>query len=135
MDCLFCKIAKGSEPSVKVYEDDNTLAFMDLYPVAEGHTLIIPKAHFRNILDITPDEISNVGKAVAKVAVAVKKATNADGITVVQASEKAAKQFVFHLHFHIIPRFDNDGFGLGFTPHETTHEALEGIASKITEEL
>ena len=100
----FAKILRGEFPSYKVYEDDHTLAFLDIMPRAPGHTLVIPKAAARNILDISQDDFAHVARASHRIARAAKMAFDADGITVMQFSEPASGQEVYHLHMHIIPR-------------------------------
>ena len=111
-DCLFCKIIKGEIPSSKLYETENVLAFLDIAPVHKGHALVVPKKHFMDILDIDEKDLAEVAKAVKKVALAVKKATNADGLTVTSNNKKSAGQVIMHYHIHIIPRFENDGLKL-----------------------
>lgn len=101
---VFAKILGGQIPAHRVYEDDLTLAFMDVMPAADGHVLVIPKANYRNILDCPDDVLQATIVTTRKVAIAAHKAFIADGITVAQYSEKAGGQEVFHLHFHIIPR-------------------------------
>ena len=103
---VFAKILRGEMPAHKVYEDEATLAFMDIMPRGEGHTLVIPKAPARNILDADPEALAAVIKTAQKVARAVKKAFDADGVTVQQFNEAAGGQVVFHLHVHVIPRFE-----------------------------
>jgi histidine triad (HIT) family protein len=100
----FAKILRGEFPCYKVHEDDHTLAFLDIMPRCPGHTLVIPKAPARNILDITPDDLAHVARASQKIARATMTAFGADGITVQQFSEPAGGQVVFHLHVHVIPR-------------------------------
>ncbi|MFB0544948.1 MAG: HIT family protein [Candidatus Hodarchaeota archaeon] len=107
-ECIFCSIVAGKIPSSRVFEDEKILAFLDINPVARGHTLVIPKAHYRNLLDLPEEEVSIVYKAVKKVALAVKKAVGAEGILILQANEKAALQAVFHSHTHIIPKWVDD---------------------------
>ena len=102
----FAKILRGEFPSYKVYEDDHTLAFLDIMPRAPGHTLVIPKSAARNILDITQDDFAHVARAGHTIARAAKRAFVADGITLMQFSEPASGQEVYHLHMHIIPRID-----------------------------
>ena len=110
-DCIFCKIRSGAITAFRVYEDDGFIAFMDIYPAVRGHTLVIPKWHFRNMLD-TPETIGkNFYNVISKVANAVKKAFNADGIYMFQQNESAAGQEIFHSHVHIIPRYKGDDFG------------------------
>ncbi len=101
---IFAKILRGEFPCHKVFETDKTLSFLDIMPRAPGHTLVIPKAPARNILDIKPDDFAEVARVACKIAVAVKKAFNADGVTLQQFSEPAAGQVVYHLHMHVIPR-------------------------------
>ncbi|MBV1698221.1 MAG: HIT family protein [Hyphomicrobiales bacterium] len=101
---LFAKILRGELPSHKVYEDDKTFAFLDIMPRAPGHTLIIPKAPVRNLLDIALDDLAKVMKTTQMVARAAMAVFAADGLTVQQFNEQAGGQVVFHLHFHVIPR-------------------------------
>jgi histidine triad (HIT) family protein len=101
---VFAKILRGELPSYKVYEDDLAFAFLDIMPRAPGHTLVIPKASARNILDVAPDDLAHVMKVVQKIAKASMKVFNADGVTVQQFSEPAGGQVVFHLHVHVMPR-------------------------------
>jgi histidine triad (HIT) family protein len=109
MDCIFCKIVSGDIPSVKVYEDDRVLAFMDINPINDGHLLIIPKSHAGTIHDIAEPDFLAVMAATRKLAIAVKKALNPDGINLMQLNGKAANQVVPHLHVHIVPRWSGDG--------------------------
>lgn len=103
---IFAKILRGEIPSFKVYEDDETLCFMDIMPRTDGHCLVIPKTPCRNILDATPAQLAACMVSVSKVANAAKTAFDADGITLQQFSEAAGGQEVFHLHFHILPRHE-----------------------------
>jgi len=103
-DNVFAKILRGEVPSCKVYEDDGAFAFLDIMPRTPGHTLVIPKAPARNILDIAPDDLAHVMKVAQKIACACMKAFAADGVTVQQFSEPAGGQVVFHLHVHVMPR-------------------------------
>ncbi len=105
----FAKILRGEFPCHKVYEDDHVLAFLDIMPRSPGHTLVIPKAPARNILDIAPDDYAHVARAAHKIAAAAMKAFKADGITVQQFNEPAGGQVVFHLHMHVMPRHDGGG--------------------------
>lgn len=106
-DNIFAKILRGEIPSSKVYEDADTLAFMDIMPRADGHLLVIPKTPCRNVLDATPDQLAAVMNTVQKMARAVMKAFDADGVTIQQFNETAGGQEVFHLHFHVLPRHDS----------------------------
>jgi len=131
---IFAKILRGEIPCVKVYEDDHTLAFMDVMPQAPGHLLVIPKTGSRNILDADPDVLTKTIPVVQKLAVAAKEAFDADGIYVAQFNEPAAGQTVFHLHFHIVPRKD----GEPLKPHSgamADAEMLKAHAEKIKQAL
>jgi histidine triad (HIT) family protein len=101
---VFAKILRGEMPAHKVYEDDDTFAFMDIMPRGPGHCLVIPKKAARNILDVDPDSLAAVAHTTQKIARAVKEAFDADGVTVQQFNEHAGGQVVFHLHVHVIPR-------------------------------
>ncbi len=105
-DCIFCKIIAGELPATIVDEDEHTIAFMDIMPRADGHALVIPKVKARNILDIPAEDLAELIKAVQRVAKASKQAFAADGITIQQFNESAGGQVVFHIHFHVIPRFE-----------------------------
>ncbi|MEH3092675.1 MAG: HIT family protein [Agrobacterium cavarae] len=131
---IFAKILRGEIPCVKVYEDDHTLAFMDVMPQAPGHLLVIPKTGSRNILDADPDVLTKTIPIVQKLAVAAKEAFDADGIYVAQFNEPAAGQTVFYLHFHIVPRKD----GETLKPHSGAMadvEMLKAHAEKIKQAL
>jgi histidine triad (HIT) family protein len=112
MNDLFLKIINGEIPAVKVYEDEYTMAFLDIKPVNPGHTLVIPKEHSKNFLETPDDTIQRLFPVAKKVANAVKKAVDADGINIHINNEPAAGQVVFHTHIHIIPRFEGDGLRL-----------------------
>ena len=108
-DCIFCKIVRGEVPAEKIYEDENTLAFMDLRPVSRGHALVIPKNHSADFLSAQDTDLINATKTAQKVAAAIMKGIGASGINITSNNGSAAGQVIFHLHFHIIPRFANDG--------------------------
>ncbi len=127
---IFAKILRGEAGCVRVYEDEGALAFMDIMPRAEGHLLVIPKSPARNILDISPDALAGLMPAVQKLAIAAKAALAADGVSVLQFNETAGGQVVFHLHFHVIPRFE----GVSLKPPGgpiVPAEQLEPVAAKI----
>lgn len=131
---IFAKILRGEIPCHRVYEDADTLAFMDVMPQSPGHLLVIPKAPSRNILDADPATLSKVIPIVQKLANAAKDAFEADGITVTQFNEPAAGQTVYHLHFHIIPRYE----GAGLKPHTgqiEDHSVLAANAKKVVDAL
>ncbi len=131
MDCLFCKIINGEIPSKKIYEDEFSFAFLDINPINQGHTLLVPKKHSRNIFDIDEETLKNLSPALKKVSIAVKKGTKADGINIHINNEPSAGQVVFHTHIHIIPRFEKDSIKIWQgKPYE--NELIEKeIAEKI----
>lgn len=122
---IFAKILRGEIPAHKVYEDEHSLAFMDVMPQATGHALVIPKQGSRNILDADPQTLTRLIPVVQKVAVAAKEAFSADGVTVIQFNEPAAGQTVYHLHFHVIPRVE----GMPLKPHSGTMEDQAVLAA------
>jgi|TARA_A100001391_G_scaffold181445_1_gene147430 histidine triad (HIT) family protein len=129
-DNIFGKILKGEIPSHKVYEDDDTLAFMDVMPQSRGHTLVIPKTGSRNLFDAEPQVLANLIQKTQRVARAVMSAMDADGLRVAQFNEAPAGQTVFHLHFHVIPMYD----GVPLRPHTgemADQDELAAQAEKI----
>jgi len=132
---IFAKILRGEIPCHKVYEDDVALAFMDVMPQGDGHTLVIPKrAKVRNVLEMDADELAALIPRVQKVAKAVKQAFNADGVMLIQYNEPAAGQTVFHPHFHVIPRFE----GVPLKPHAgkmADQDLLKAHAAKVAAAL
>jgi histidine triad (HIT) family protein len=115
---VFAKILRGELPAERLYEDEHTLALMDIMPRGDGHCLVIPKAPARNILDVEVDSLAAVMATTQRMARAVMKAFDADGVTIQQFNESAGGQVVFHLHMHVIPRFD----GVAMKPHTGTME-------------
>jgi len=109
-ECLFCNIVKGVIPAEKIYEDDDVFAFLDINPNNKGHTLVIPKTHFDNIYTISPSKWEKVMDVVRRLSSVIKEATNAHGINIHMNNDRAGGQLVFHVHMHIIPRFEDDGF-------------------------
>jgi histidine triad (HIT) family protein len=104
--CIFCKIVRKQASASLVYEDENVLAFLDIRPLNEGHTLVIPKEHYVTIFEVPEELVAHLHRIVKRVAHAVKEVTKADGISIIQQNGKAADQEVFHLHVHVIPRFE-----------------------------
>ncbi|MCD6590739.1 MAG: HIT family protein [Candidatus Aenigmarchaeota archaeon] len=134
MECLFCKIVAGEIPSQKVYEDENHLAFLDINPRNPGHTLVIPKKHYETIMNMPDEEAGRLFQTVKRLAAAIKKAMNADGISIAQSNERAAGQVIPHVHFHVIPRFLSEGPpGLEsiLPPKKLTQEIMEKTREAI----
>ena len=131
---IFAKILRGELPCYKVYEDDKAFAFLDIMPRAPGHTLVLPKAPARNLLDVNADDLAHVAKVAQKVAKAAMAAFGADGITVQQFNEGSGGQVVFHLHVHIIPR----KAGVPMKPPASEKEkpdVLAEVAKKLAAQL
>lgn len=131
---IFAKILRGELPCHKVYEDDIALVMMDIFPQSKGHTLVIPKAASRNLLDADPAALSSIMPLVQRVAKAVKATTSADGVRLAQFNEAPAGQTVFHLHFHIIPAYEGvhlDAHGGG----KADDAELAALAKEISEQL
>ncbi|HLC48745.1 MAG TPA: HIT family protein [Candidatus Norongarragalinales archaeon] len=122
-ECLFCKIVSGAIPAEKVTEDGCHLAFLDIYPANKGHTLVIPKKHYAHFSQVHGAEIGDYIKFVQKIAFAVKKSLNADGVNVFLNEGKAAGQLIMHAHFHILPRFEGDGLEFKVNRLEYADEA------------
>jgi histidine triad (HIT) family protein len=131
---IFAKILRGEIPSTRVYEDDAVVAFMDVMPMGTGHTLVVPRSPSRNLLDADAAAFAPLMSVVQKIARAVKTAFAADGVAIMQFNEPASGQTVFHLHFHVIPRFD----GVPLKPHTgemEKPEVLKANAEKIKQAL
>ncbi|MBW2996600.1 HIT family protein [Candidatus Woesearchaeota archaeon] len=129
-DCIFCKIIKGEIPCTKVYEDDKVFSFLDISPVNKGHTLVVPKEHHKDLLDMPDSILAEVAKAAKKIAKAVVKTTRAVGFNLHQNNGPKAGQGVMHFHFHIIPRFEDDGL-----KHWPQGSYEEGEDKKIAEDI
>ena len=134
-ECLFCKIAKGEIPSSKIYEDEKFLAFLNIKPNNTGHTLIIPKDHYKNLYETPNEVLSAIAPLIKKIAVAVKNGVNADGINIIMNNDGAAGQIVPHAHFHVIPRFADDGLRHWPGKSYSNKEEVAKIAEKIKNEL
>ncbi len=131
-NCIFCKILADEIPSTVVYEDDLFRAILDVNPAARGHVIILPKNHAPNLYELPETEASKILLVAQKIAIAMKKAYHCDGINILQNNGEAAGQTVFHLHVHVIPRFegDRDHINIGWLPGETPAD-LEDIATEI----
>lgn len=135
MDCIFCKIVEGQIPSVKIYEDENVFAFLDIGPLSEGHTLVIPKKHFTKIHECPAEITAQIGAVLPKVAGAVFKALKADGYNVLCNNGRASGQLVEHIHFHIIPRMTGDGVFTQWNAKKYPAGKIEKLAEEIRAKL
>jgi histidine triad (HIT) family protein len=130
-DCVFCRIVAGQIPSTKVFEDEHTLAFMDLGQVNPGHVLVAVKKHAENLYALDDAQAAAVARASAKIARAIHDAFKPEGLSVYQANGKAAGQTVFHYHVHLLPRHAGDGMELTWPVKNPPREKLEAYAAKI----
>jgi histidine triad (HIT) family protein len=130
-DCIFCKIVSKKAGAVIVFEDANSIAFLDIHPLNPGHTLVVPKKHYPSMGEMPPEEVGRVFVSVAKVMRGVMKASKADGINIGQSNGRAASQEVFHMHVHVIPRYIHE-LPEGFPERKTASDTeLEQIGRKI----
>ncbi|MHA1341238.1 MAG: HIT family protein [Promethearchaeota archaeon] len=128
-DCIFCNIIKGKIPCSKIFEDENVLAFLDINPLAKGHTLVVPKYHFQTLIDFPEEKIEIFFKNLKKIATKISEKLEADGFNIIQNNFKAAGQEIDHFHVHIIPRWKNDCLfkGITKTQRKATQEELKNI--------
>lgn len=129
-ECLFCKIVRKESPATIVYENEHVTAFLSIHPVNLGHTLIVPNVHSENLYETPDEDLSNVIIASKKIASAIKSALGADGINIINNNERGAGQVIFHTHFHIIPRFHDDGYAHWRGPDRSDKEIHE-VGDKI----
>ena len=134
-DCIFCKMVAGQIPVTKIYEDDTVLSFLDIGPLSDGHTLVIPKAHYVNMHDCPSEVLGQIGKQIGKIAKAVSLAMNSDGYNVLCNTGRAAGQLVEHVHFHIIPRNQGDAVFGRWPAYQYEEGKIEAIAEKICEKI
>lgn len=131
-DCIFCKIVTGEIPASKVYEDDQVLAFLDITQVTKGHTLVIPKKHYCNILDMDGEAASTLFAVVPAIARQLKEKLGANGLNIVNNNEAEAGQTIFHTHIHLLPRFGkHDGLDIRFKTNEPDFPALTLLAQDL----
>jgi histidine triad (HIT) family protein len=121
----------GEVPCYKIWEDEDVLAFLSNFPMAEGHTIVIPKKHSENIFDIDKENIEKISNALKEISFSVKNNLGAEGVNIVNNSGKVSGQEVFHMHFHILPRYENDGRDLKFIGEKVINKNFEEIAKKI----
>ena len=132
MDCVFCKIVEGKIPSFKVYEDATTLAFMDINPLTPGHLLVVPKRHCVGLWDADDATLEAAIRVVRRVALGQKAVLGLDSLNLLQANGKWAAQSVPHLHFHLIPRREDDGAGMDWPLKAGDMDAIKALSSQIT---
>ncbi len=134
-DCVFCRIAAGDIPATKVFEDDRCLAFMDIGPLADGHTLLIPKPHYEVLWDMPAEEVAHLAAKLPALGAAVRDAVDAQGVNVLQNNGRVSGQAVMHVHFHVIPRREGDGLGYRWLAKESDPDVLARQAEAIRKGL
>jgi histidine triad (HIT) family protein len=130
-DCLFCKIAAGEIPSTRVYEDERTIAFMDINPATRGHLLVIPREHATDVLEIDGDDLAACAATAQAMARRVKDRLDADGVNILNSCGSTAWQTVFHFHVHVIPRYQGDPLRLPWTPAPGDREEIAAAAREL----
>lgn len=132
-DCVFCKIIASGIPCHRVFENDHLLAFLDIAPLAQGHTVVIPKAHAERLDQLDPEVVAEVGRQLGRIGRRVVSATAAEGYNVLQNNGSVAGQVVPHVHFHIIPRRSGDGLGYRWNAKSAAQDELAALATRINE--
>lgn len=132
-DCIFCQIAQGNAPAWKVYEDAHVFAFLDINPINEYHTLVIPKQHYVNVFDTPVEELQQVIAAVKKITAVYQKELGIQNVQIINSSGREAQQDVFHLHFHIVPRHAGDGQNVRWHPHPEYRVRFDGLLERVGE--
>lgn len=132
-DCVFCKIVNGDIPSNTIYENSEFKVIMDISPATKGHVLVLPKEHFKDIYDIDAETAGKLFQLAAVVARALKEVLHCDGLNIIQNNGEIAGQTVFHFHMHLIPRYENDGAGITWTPGSTTPEEMAEVKRLVDE--
>ncbi len=135
MDCIFCKIVAGTLPAYKLYEDERTLAFLDLFPGCEGHCLVIPKAHAVGFLDLTAEDREAVMATAHRVSSVLVEELGSDGFNLHQSNGSAAGQVIFHFHLHILPRMEGDALRSPWQSSEGDSASLEDLAGRLSGRL
>lgn len=133
-DCLFCKIVAGEIPSTRVYEDERTIAFMDINPATRGHLLVVPREHTTDLLAIGEADLAACAAAAKELAARVKERLDADGVNLINSCGRQAWQTVFHFHLHVIPRYAGDPLRLPWTPAPGDRDEIAETAASLSAE-
>lgn len=132
-DCIFCKIINGEIPSTKLYEDERSIAILDINPIALGHTLLISKTHYPTLTDMPDKELGLLAEKLPRLCRAIVKGTNSEGFNVIENNGRCSGQIIPHLHFHIIPRRANDEVRFNWSPRVFPKEEMSSVAKAITD--
>ena len=130
-NCIFCKIVSQEAPSWKVYETDSVYAFLDINPVNEYHTLVIPKKHHKDIFDTPGDVLAQIAKVIKHITSLYQKKLGIENVQIVNSSGSQAQQDVFHIHFHIVPRYRGDGQNIKWTPHPEWRDRFDQLLEAL----
>jgi histidine triad (HIT) family protein len=130
-DCIFCKIVAGALPARKLDEDEHTIAFLDISPWTRGHALVIPKEHTRNLYSAPDESLAHTVAAAKRLALRMRDRLGCDGVNLLSSSEQAAWQTVFHLHMHVIPRYEDDPMELPAKPQDPGDDELDALAEEL----
>lgn len=131
-NCIFCKLANGEIPSKTIYEDESFRVILDLEPAAKGHSLILPKNHYRNLLELPDETAADAFVLAKKLAAQLKDKLNCDGLNVIQNNGEAAGQTVFHFHLHLIPRYKDDNQKIDWDKSSPSQDELEAVKNEIS---
>lgn len=134
-NCIFCKIVEGEAPARVVYEDESVMAFLDINPASEGHTLVITKRHYEDVYDVPKRELKRIIAVIKELAMVYRKALNVRAVNVIHSSGKAAQQDVFHFHVHLVPRRKNDGINLWYAEKKFAKKDFEIVLNKIKKHI
>lgn len=134
-DCIFCKIAAGEIPSRTIYEDENFRTILDISPASKGHAIILPKNHAENIYELPEEDASKIFVVAKKVACAMKQALQCEGLNILQNNGELAGQTVFHLHLHVLPRYQDDKVAFSWKHEKPSEEELNAVADSIQKAL
>jgi histidine triad (HIT) family protein len=130
-DCIFCKVLAGELPGERIYEDDHAVAVMDINPWTRGHAVVIPRKHAANLFEIEDDELAHVAQAAKQVATSMRDNLGCDGVNLLQSNGAVAWQTIFHLHIHVIPRYEDDPLELPTRPQPADPDELAEVAKEI----
>jgi histidine triad (HIT) family protein len=130
-ECIFCKVLAGEIPSERIYDDEHAIAVMDINPWTRGHAVVFPRKHAENLFEIDDDELGHVAVAAKRVAAKMRATLDLDGINLLQSNGRAAWQTIFHLHFHVIPRYDDDPLRLPWIPEQGDQDEIRAAGEQL----
>jgi len=135
MECIFCKIAENEAKSWKIFEDNEIVAFLDINPATEGHTIIIPKTHYKDVFDVPDELLQEIAVITKRIAETYKKVLGTKVVNILHASGRDAQQEILHFHVHLIPRSDGDGINFNYDTNEKIREGFDDFSRKIRDNI